>query len=65
MGYATKTPSMIVVTQFPDIESLQNVLATEAATTIENLASDRLEDYLVYQAYPTDKYQDMLSQGME
>lgn len=56
---------MIVVTQFPDIESLQNVLATEAATTIENLASDRLEDYLVYQAYPTDKYQDMLSQGME
>ena len=65
MGYATKTPSIIVVTQFPDIESLQSVLATEAATIIKTLAADRLEDYLAYQAYPTDKYQDVLSQGAE
>ncbi len=65
IGYAAKTPSMIVVTRSPDIESLKNVLATEAANTIKNLAADRLEDYLAYQAYPTDKYQDMLSQRVE
>ena len=65
IGYAAKTPSMIAVTQFPDIESRQNILATEAATSIRNLAAERLEDYMAYQAYPTDKYQDMLSLGME
>jgi uncharacterized protein (DUF1330 family) len=61
IGYAAKTPSIIVVTQFPDLEALQNALATDEAAGIKNLVADRLEDYLAYQAYPTDKWQDMLS----
>jgi uncharacterized protein (DUF1330 family) len=65
MGSATKTPSKIVVTQFPDIGSLQNGLATEAASTIKDLAADRLEDYLAYQAYPTNKWRDLLAKGTE
>ena len=62
IGFATKTPSTISVTQFPDSESLQNALATKAAATIKNLAAERLDDYLAYQAYPTDKWKTMLSQ---
>lgn len=65
IGAATKTPSLIVVTQFPDVESIANVMATDAAISLKNLVEGRLEDYLAYQAYPTDKYQGMLSQGVE
>lgn len=65
IGYATKTPSIIVVTQFSDLQALQSALASDEAANVKNLVADRLEDYLAYQAYPTDKWQDMLSQGVD
>ena len=49
------------MSRFPELESLESVLATDAARAIKDLAPDRLDDYLAYQAYPTSRWQDLSS----
>ncbi len=61
IGYAAKRPSRIVVTQFPDVESLENLLSTAEANTLKELSVKGLDDYLAYQARPSRGWQAMLS----
>lgn len=62
IGYAAKTPDKIIVSQFPDIETLQKALSTKEALTLKDQSVEGLGDYLAYRAYPSSNWQELLSE---